>query len=153
MAKKSKKTESNLLSALLYIVIGVLFCIFKDSIINWILTVAGIVLIIKGIVQVVNKHTQSGVINLLFGALIIVFGWLFLEVALVIFGVVLIISAVSDFSKSRKKGMDLLRLAITIIIGVLLATNGFAAISWIFIVIGVIFIIQGILLLIPSFKK
>lgn len=153
MAKKSKKTESNLLSALLYIVIGVLFCIFKDSIINWILTVAGIVLIIKGIVQVVNKHPQSGIINLLFGALIIVFGWLFLEVALVIFGVVLIISAVSDFSKSRKKGMDLLRLAITIIIGVLLATNGFAAISWVFIVIGVIFIIQGILLLIPSFKK
>jgi uncharacterized membrane protein HdeD (DUF308 family) len=49
--------------------------------------------------------------------------------------------------------MDLLRLAITIIIGVLLATNGFAAISWVFIVIGVIFVIQGILLLIPSFKK
>ena len=146
MAKKSRKTESSLLSALLYIVIGVLFCIFKDSIVNWILTVAGIV-------QVVNKQTQNGVINLLFGALIIVFGWLLLEVALVIFGVLLIISAVTDFAKSGKKGMDLLRLAITIIIGVLLATNGFAAISWVFIVIGVIFIIEGILLLIPYFKK
>lgn len=153
MAKKSRKTESSLLSALLYIVIGVLFCIFKDSIVNWILTVAGIVLIIKGIVQVVNKQTQNGVINLLFGALIIVFGWLLLEVALVIFGVLLIISAVTDFAKSGKKGMDLLRLAITIIIGVLLATNGFAAISWVFIVIGVIFIVEGILLLIPYFKK
>lgn len=151
MAKQNN--QNNLLTALLYIVVGVLFCVFQDQIIGWILTVAGVAFIIDGILKVINKNTTNGLVEVLIGILIIVFGWTLLWVALLVFGVLIVINAVKDFSSSRKKTVDVLKLIVGLVVGVLLATNGFTTISWLFIVIGVVLIIEGILQLWPQLKK
>ena len=151
MAKQ--KNQNNLLTALLYIVVGALFCVFQDQIVGWILTAVGVVFIIDGIAKIVNKNVTNGIVQIVIGALIITFGWTLLWVALLVFGVLLIINCIQDYSKSRKSTTDLIRLIVGLIVGALLATNGFATISWLFVVIGVILIIKGVLQLLPQLKK
>ena len=72
---------------------------------------------------------------------------------MLVFGILLIVSSIINFTDSKKDTISILKLVISAVIGVLLITNGFAVISWLFIAIGVILIIQGVLYLIPILKK
>ncbi|MBS1455792.1 MAG: hypothetical protein HP008_01845 [Clostridia bacterium] len=51
MAKKLKISD-NTVAAVLYVLVGVLFCIFKAGMLNWLLTAAGIVFIV-----LCSRHT------------------------------------------------------------------------------------------------
>mgnify|MGYP003307322745 FL=1 len=117
------------------------------------MTVAGVLFIVNGIIQIVNKKTKDGIINIVIGAVIIIFGWTLLWLAMLVFGILLTVSAVVNFLNGKKDLIATLKLVISVIIGVLLITNGFATIGWLFIVIGIILIIQGVLYLIPELKK
>ena len=123
------KKNNDLVLPLLYIVIGALFCILKDGVIGIIMTVAGVLFIVNGIIQVVNKKTKDGIINIIIGAVIIVFGWTLLWLAMLVFGILLTISAVVNFLNGKKDLIATLKLVISVVIGALLITNGFAAIG------------------------
>ena len=147
------KIDKRLLNALLHIVVGALLVAFRDSIVNWILTAVGVVFIINGILQVSNKNTASGVINIVIGVVIIVFGWTLVWIAMLVFGAMLILSAIADYSKSKKDKVDLTKLLVSFIVGGLLIFCGFETISWLFIVIGVALVLEGILQVITLIKN
>ena len=151
--KKKNKNNNVYLMPILYIVIGALFCVFKADVIGWIMTIAGVLFIVNGIIQIVHKEVTTGVINIVIGAVIITFGWTLLWLAMLVFGILLIVSSIVNYLDNKKNNVAILKLVISVIIGTLLITNGFATISWLFIAIGVILIVQGILYLIPIFKK
>ena len=147
------KIDKRLLNALLHIVVGALLVAFKDSIVNWILTAVGAVFIINGIIQVANKKIAPGVVYIAIGVVVIVFGWTLVWIAMLVFGVMLILSAISDYSKSKKDKVDLVKLLVSLIVGGLLIFCGFETIHWLFIVIGVALILEGILQIITLIKN
>ena len=46
----------------LYILIGVLFIVFKSGMLNWLMTIAGIVFIALGIYDIIKKNMTNGII-------------------------------------------------------------------------------------------
>ena len=51
----AKKSNNELISALLYIILGVLLIVFKGATIGWAMTIAGIFFIVSGILDVARK--------------------------------------------------------------------------------------------------
>ena len=62
-----KKIDKNLFSAILYIIVGALLVIFKTETIGWAMTIAGIVFIASGVLEILKKNYTGGGISLAIG--------------------------------------------------------------------------------------
>lgn len=158
MAKKESKTkvkrirsteDKNLLiSALVYIVLGAMLCIFRTQMLNWAMTVAGIIAIVIGVLAILKGDLVYGIVTAAIGALIILGGWLFLEIVLLVLGVVLvakgILELVACLRFSKINIVALLAAILTIVIGVLLIVSKWEVTDTFLIVIGVILIVDGV---------
>ncbi len=69
MARKKKST--NLLNALLYIAVGILFCFGGMAALDLILMIAGVIFIVVGIIDLVRQNWGSGIVSLVIGAVIL----------------------------------------------------------------------------------
>lgn len=146
MAKSKKYVGNNVVYALLYILIGVLFIVFKNSILGWLMTIAGVVFIALGVLDILHKNITLGVIEAVIGIVIILGGWLFVEIVLIIFGALLIVKGATDLIKQlqgRKNAVKIIVAVLTIAVGILLIVSKWVALEWFFIVLGVMFIING----------
>ena len=152
MAKKVKISD-NTVAAVLYVLVGVLFCIFKASMLNWLLTAAGIVFIVLGVLDILNKNLVNCIVEAVLGVVILVGGWAFVEVALIIFGALLVIKGVIDLMaaiKAKAGIFTMIAAVITAVVGVLLIASKWVMLDWFFIVMGVILIVDGALMLIKK---
>lgn len=133
-------------TAVAYIVIGVLFCIFRSGLLDVLLTVVGALFVIAGIIELIlNKNLSSGLLNIAIGAIIILGGWLFLEIVLIVFGVLLILKGVKDIFEADGKGaLALVSALLTVVVGVLLITSKWLMLDWFFIILGAFFMIAGL---------
>lgn len=151
MAKKKAKlnlSTSNLLSCLAYAIIGVLLLVYKSGSLGIVMTVAGALLIVLGVVDILSGDFVRGLVQAIIGVAIIVCGWLIVDLVLLIFGVLLIIKGVLDLLKVLKNGlMAILPALVTILIGVLLVVAKFALMDTICVIVGIIFIINAVLML------
>lgn len=150
MAKlKTKKVDSSLLTALMYIVVGILFCIFRAEFLRWLLTIVGVLFIVLGVLEALNKNWVATAVDVAIGVIIILGGWLFVEIVLIVFGVLIALKGVTDLMdalKPKKKSIpDIVFACLTIFIGVMLIVSKWVMLDWFFIVLGVIFIINGIM--------
>ena len=155
MAKrKSFKLTDRQTSAALYIIIGLLLCIFRSDLLNWVMTVIGITFIVVGIIKAVQSELIMGVVTAAIGVLIIIFGWKFIDLVFIILGIVLIAKGIIDLLSvsGKKRLIKIITPVITIIVAVALFACNWAQrlemINWLLIIIGIILIIDGILLLI-----
>ena len=148
MANSSKKVSNGVVYALLYIVLGVLFIVFKSGMLNWLMTIAGIVFIALGIFDIIKKRLTQGIIETVIGVVIIVGGWLFVEIVLLVFGALLIVKGVTDLIKAcQSKSKDFSKIlcaVITAIVGILLVVAKWVTLDWFFIVLGAVLIIHGL---------
>ncbi len=146
MAKK-KKLSSNLVNSVLYIVVGVLFCICNTEILDIILKVAGIVFIVLGVVDLVKEQWMSGMVSIITGAAILVGAWFFIKTVLLILGILLAVKGVLALFGAIKNGsfLGFIFAGLTVAAGVLLAINRAGVLGWLFIVVGVILIVDGVL--------
>lgn len=148
MANSSKKVSNGVVYALLYIVLGVLFIVFKSGMLKWLMTIAGIVFIALGIFDIIKKRLTQGIIETVIGVVIIVGGWLFVEIVLLVFGALLIVKGVTDLIKAcQSKSKDFSKIlcaVITAIVGILLVVAKWVTLDWFFIVLGAVFIIDGL---------
>ncbi|MBQ9709838.1 MAG: DUF308 domain-containing protein [Clostridia bacterium] len=155
--EKVRKPDSALILAIAYVVIGILFCIFKGEVISWIMTAAGVLFIVQGILHIVAKRTTEGIINIVIGAVILLCGWLLLKVALIIFGVLIAASGVLNLIQMFKGGklalIPLIVAIATIAVGVLLVVSQWVVFDVMFIIIGVLFIVDGAIGIFNSVKK
>lgn len=145
----SKKFNSNLTSALMYIILGVLFCVFRAGVLDWLMTIAGVLFIVFGILDLVKGATTSGIINLAIGAVILLGGWFFLEVVLIVFGILLAvkgaIALINSLKALNKSIFDIVFSALTVAVGIMLIVSKWALMDWFFVVMGVLFIVDGVL--------
>ena len=152
MAKKLKISD-NTVAAILYILVGVLFCIFRASMLRWLLTAAGIVFIVMGVLDILKKNLVNGIVEAVIGVVILVGGWAFVNVALIIFGALLVIKGVLDLLaaiKAKAGIMTILAAVVTAVVGVLLIASKWVMVDWFFIVMGIILIVDGAMMLIKK---
>ncbi len=147
MARK-KSSSNNLLNAALYILVGVLLCVFKASVLNWAMTAIGAIMIVFGILKAVNGMMVEGVVMAAVGVVIIMGGWMFVDLILLILGIALILKGLLDLIRSigNKKLVGVIASLITIAVGALLIYSKWALLDWLFIILGVVLIIDGILM-------
>ena len=153
MAKKKsaklKLTTSNILTCVVYAVIGALLCIFKGGSLNILMTIVGALLFVLGIIDLVkNKQTGKGIIEAVLGVAIIICGWLVTGLVLLILGGVLIVKGVMEIIKNHKAGFVAnLSSIMVVIIGVLLVISKWVLLDVMCIIAGVLFIVNGVLAL------
>ena len=155
MAKKINFKNSELLSSIVLILVGLLLAIFRGSVLEWMMTAVGVIFIVLGILDVVKKNWVNGGVSIVIGAAIILFGWLLTGIVLIVLGVLLAIkSAISlaEILKSKKKNIPELVYAIAgIFLGVLLAFGNL--VSVLILIAGILLIIDGAIGLIGELKK
>ena len=151
---KSKKSGldlslNTLVTCALYAVIGVLLLILRGGSLEILMTVAGVFLIVLGIIDIVkNKNLVKGLIEALIGVAIILCGWLIADIVLLVFGIILIVKGGMDLYATRKQGfMSMLPAIVVIAIGVLLVIAKWALLDVMCIIAGVVFIINAVLVL------
>ncbi len=147
MARR-KKLASNLLSSIIYIVVGVLFCIYDNAILDTLLTVAGIVFIVLGVVDLIKENFVSGLSSVVVGAVILVGAWFFLEVVFLVMGILLIVKGALALLGAIKNGslLGFIFAGLTAAAGVMLVISKTDQImNWLFIAVGVVLIIDGVL--------
>ncbi|MBO5937891.1 MAG: DUF308 domain-containing protein [Clostridia bacterium] len=155
MANKKSLKASGVLASLLYIVIGALLLIFPGDALNWAMTIAGIVFVVFGALELLKKNWVGGVVSLVIGIVILVLGWTIAWIVLLVLGIMIAVKgaiALIDVLKSKEKGLlRILFPCLTIICGLFLAFGNAAEVV---VMIGAILIIlDGVFGLIASLKK
>ena len=147
-----KKSEK-IISAVLLMVLGILFIILKGAFIGLLMTVVGISLIVVGIIDLVNKLVPPAVVKMVVGVLVIICGWLIVEAVLYILAAILLIFGILllyDNIKRNVRGCNLCQTileyatpAICIAIGILLLFHSGAVVNFVFIASGILAFIEG----------
>ncbi len=147
--KPDKQLLNNILTAVAYIAIGVLFCVFKGAVLNWLVWIIGALLIIRGAVDFLSgrRLTSRALAEIVLGVLTILFGVLFAEAIAIVIGIVIILYGVVNLLNNSRNIFTLLVSVLTIVCGVMIVANSSGAISWLFVAIGVMFIVDGVLAL------
>ena len=145
MAKKS--VNSNLITALLYILVGIVLTAFGGEVLSWAMTIAGALFIIFGALELIKKNIIAGIISIVIGIVIILGGWLFLTLVLIVLGVLIAVKGVLALLKAlktkKKNWFDIIFAVLTILAGILLAFGNAADI--IIRIGGILLIIDGAL--------
>ncbi|MBQ7652786.1 MAG: DUF308 domain-containing protein [Clostridia bacterium] len=152
MAKsKSSLSKNNLLTALLYVLVGVMFIVFRGSMLKWGLTIIGALAIVYGIFLIASKQVVAGIIYMLVGIAIIVGAWLYFGYVILIIGALLIVRGVIDLiqgtTKKKANAINILIAILTIIVGILLIVSKWVVLDWFFIIVGAVLIVDGVLAL------
>lgn len=151
MAKKSGKGLS---TPLLYIVLGALLVIFRAQTLDWAMTLAAIVFIVSGIIDITKKRTSSGIVSLLIGIVVLVLGWTIAGVVLLVLGVLIavkgLVELINELKRSRVTVMGVIYPALTMIVGLALAFGN--GLDYIIVGVGVLLIVDGILGIVGSRK-
>lgn len=153
---------SQLISAIMTLVLGILFLILKNGVIGIGLTVLGIVLIVTAVLELVRQNITSGIIKAVLGIAVLAIGWLLLDIALFVIGVVLMVYGVLELIKrivaivKKQNGklwatvIGFINPVLCVIAAAFLITSSGEALSWAIIVAGVLFVIDGVLALIEA---
>ena len=151
----AKKSNNELISALLYIILGVLLIVFKGATLGWAMTIAGIFFIVSGVLDVVRKNMTSGAVSLIIGIAILVLGWLATQIVLLVLGVLIavkgVLALVDAFKRSKKNALSLLFPILTVVVGLAIAFGN--GVDIILVVCGVLLAIDGVLGLLAALKK
>lgn len=157
------KFEKEYLNAIVNILLGVMFIIFRNSMISIVITFVGICAILLGIIDFVNKQTTLGIIKCVCGVAGLIFGRLFLYVAFVVVGFTLIAMGVMRVvdthnlmpvnATATEKFISYLKPCISVIAGLCLIFNFGGVVEWLLIVVGVLLFVDGVLSLAVKAKK
>jgi uncharacterized membrane protein HdeD (DUF308 family) len=153
MAKK--KSQSELVSSLLYIIIGVLLVIFHSQTLGWAMTIAGIFFIVSGILDLVRLNFVGGAVSLIIGIAILVLGWLAAAIVLLVLGILIalkgIIALADVLRKKKKTVLEVIFPIFSIVVGLALAFGN--GLDIMIIITGVLLIVDGAIGVLGSLKK
>ena len=151
----ANKKNSELFSSVLYLIVGLLLIIFRSETIGWAMTIAGIVFIVSGILDLVKKNWAGGGVSLVIGIAILVLGWVAAVIVLLVLGILIaikgIVALINVFKKDKKNALDFVFPALTVVVGLMLAFGN--ALDVMIIIVGVLLMIDGIIGVVGSLKK
>ena len=151
----AKKSNSDLISSLLYILIGAVLVIFRSQTLGWAMTIAGVLFIIFGILDLIKSNLGGGAISLIIGIAILVLGWTATQIVLLVLGILIaikgVVALINALGARKKNLLNIIFPVVSIVIGLMLAFgNGLD----IFIMIaGILLAIDGVFGLFASLTK
>ena len=154
----AKKSDSAIASALLYVVLGVLLIIFKSQTLGWAMTIAGVVFIISGVLDLVKGNAVGGAVSLIIGIAILVLGWTAVQIVLLVLGVLMavkgLISLIQALKRKKKNILAIIFALLTMVAGGLIifgyASEIVDTVLW---VTGILLVVDGILGLASAARK
>ena len=151
----AKKRNNELISALLYIILGVLLVVFKSQTLGWAMTIAGIFFVISGALDLIRQNYAGGAVSLIIGIAILVLGWLAVEIVLLVLGILIafkgIVALLAIFKRKRNNALDIIFPVLTVAVGLMLAFGN--GLDIMIVITGVLLAIDGILGLLGAMKK
>ena len=154
---KLRLNNDNIVTAVLYGVLGVLLCVLRMGMLNVLMTLVGILFLVVGIYDIVMylshraNNLPRGIIETLIGVVIIVCGWTITTWVLIVFGVLLAIKGVIDLvhyvQAHRHDTPTLVGIILLIAVGIILCIAPFAIGDIICIIVGVLCLINAVLAL------
>ena len=151
----TKKSNSELFSSLLYIIIGVLLVIFRSETLEWAMTIAGIIFLISGVLDLVKKNWTGGAVSLIIGLVILILGWAAAQIVLLVLGILIaikgVVALIDALKQSNKSILGILFPILSVVVGLMLAFGN--ALDIMIIITGVLLIVDGIIGLVGSLKK
>ena len=149
------KKNSELVTSLLYVIIGVLLVIFRSQTLGWAMTIAGVFFIASGVLDLVRQNWAGGAVSLVIGIAILVLGWLAAAIVLLVLGILIAIKGVVAFLGVFKKGannaLELVFPILSVVIGLMLAFGN--GLDVLIIITGVLLAVDGAIGLVGSLKK
>lgn len=150
-----KKTNSELFSSLLYIVIGALLIIFRSETLGWAMTIAGIFFIVSGVLDLVKQNWTGGAVSLIIGIAILVLGWVATKIVLLVLGILIaikgIVALIDVLKKQNKNVLEIIFPILSIVVGLMLAFG--SGLDIMIIIVGILLAVDGAIGLIGSLKK
>ena len=151
----AKKSNSEIFSSLLYILIGALLVIFRSQTLGWAMTIGGALFIIFGILDLIKSNFAGGAVSLIIGIAILVLGWTATKIVLLVLGIMIALKgliAFIDALRARKKNFFKIIFPIfSVVVGLMLAFGN--GLDIIIMVAGIMLIVDGILGVIGSLLK
>ena len=119
------------------------------------MTIAGIVFVISGVLDLIKKNYTGGAVSLIIGIAILVLGWLAAQIVLLVLGILIAVKglfALIDVLKRKKKNaLQIVFPVLTIVVGLMLAFGN--ALDIFILITGILLAIDGVLGLVGSLKK
>lgn len=148
----TKKFNSELVSALLYILVGVLLVIFQDRTVGWLMTAVGAVFILSGVLYLLKSNWALGAVSLIIGVCVLTLGWIITEIMILILGVLIavkgIVALIDALRMYEKNLVDIVFAVLTIVVGVTLAFGN--GLNILIIIAGVMLMFNGVLRLLGA---
>ena len=146
------KMGSKTLTGIIYIVLGILCIILRSDIVLYAALCVGVALFVFGILELTKERVTTGVVCLISGLVLIVLGWLLVSVILYIVAIAAVVIGIVKLTQMPKSNVvndsifrpEIFRPVLMILCGILLFVNQRAAVSAVFIAIGILLIIAGI---------
>lgn len=150
-----KKRNTELISSVLYIIIGILLVIFRSETLSWVMTAAGIFFIICGIIDIIVKNFIDGAVSLIIGIAILVLGWTLAKIVLLVFGILIAIKGLillfEVLQKKKKTLPEIIYPMASVVLGLLLAFGN--GLDILIVVSGVLLALDGVVGVFASLKK
>lgn len=156
------KTEK-IIAAVATMAFGVLLIVLQDSFIGLLMTIAGICLIVWGVLDLIHHLIPPAVVKLVVAVLIIVCGWALVAAVLYIVAALLLIAGILMIYEKLKKrvycskwyltALEYSVPALFVIMGLLLLFHQTVTLEVIFIICGILTVIDGGLLLAEAFME
>ena len=150
----AKKSNSELFSSLLYIVMGVLLIVFRSQTLGWAMTIAGALFIVSGVLDLVRMNWAGGAISLIIGIAILVLGWTATKIVLLVLGILIALKgivALINAISARANIIQILFPIVSIVIGLMLAFGN--GLDVLIVIAGALLTADGILGLVGSLLK
>ena len=149
------KKKSELFSALLYIVIGVLLAIFKEGVLDWAIFLVGAIFIISGILEVAKKNYTGGAISLIIGIAILILGGFLKDIVFLVLGILIAVkgcvSLIDALKAKNKNALSIVFPVLTVALGILLAFGNL--VGTVIFIAGILLAIDGVIGLAGALKK
>ena len=150
------KKTTGFISGIMTLVLGILFVMLQNRLVNIAICVVGGFLIIMGIIDMIKARYIMGLLKIILAVVVLLFGWFIIDIWGIIIGVLLLLYGIWTLIRRIKAPNKSKRIFSTVIgfiesilciIGAIFLISGGMSevISWAIIIAGVIFIIEGIL--------
>ncbi len=156
MAKRKNTDNSALITGILYILIGILFCVFRGEVLSWMMTAIAVLCIVAGVVNLCKNRITDGVIMAAVGVLVLLGGWLFVDILFLVLGVMLTAKGILDLVRAlevKNNTSAVMAALFSIAVGIMLIISKWALLNWLFIVLGIVLIVDGALIALGKKKS
>ncbi len=151
----TKKTNSELFSAVLYIIVGALLVIFRSQTLGWAMTIAGAFFVIAGALDLIKKNWAGGAVSVVIGVAILVLGWLAAKIVLLVLGILIALKGLItliELLKVKKWNLaELIYPILSVVVGLMLAFGN--GLDLMIIIVGILLAVDGVIGLAGSLKK